>query len=94
MSWIDLGEVFDVVKRNQGEAEAVQTVRDLRPSLSLDVPSEDRVLQAARIKADHPLSYADAFAAATAIAHDATLLTGGPELLVEDSPWRWDDLRG
>jgi len=34
-----------------------------------------------------------AFAAATAIAHDAELWTGDPELLVSDAPWRWRDLR-
>ena len=39
------------------------------------------------------MAYADAFAAATAIAHDATLWTGDPELLVADSAWLWRDLR-
>jgi predicted nucleic acid-binding protein len=93
MSWINLGEVFYVVKRDQGEDEALETVRDLRPKLRLELPSEDRVLDAARIKADYPMSYADAFAAATAAAHDAILLTGDPELLVEDATWQWEDLR-
>jgi predicted nucleic acid-binding protein len=93
MSWINLGEVFYVVKRDQGEDEALETVRDLRPKLRLDLPSEDRVLDAARIKADYPMSYADAFAAATAAAHEAILLTGDPELLVEDATWQWEDLR-
>jgi predicted nucleic acid-binding protein len=36
-------------------------------------------LQAAHIKAHHPISFADAFAAAAAQAHGATLLTGDPE---------------
>ncbi len=71
MSWISLGEVFYVVERDQGEDEALETLRDLRPKLDLDLPSEDRVLDAARIKAAHPMSYADAFAAATAAAHGA-----------------------
>jgi uncharacterized protein len=93
MSWINLGEVFYVVKRDQGEDEARETVRDLRPKLRLDLPSEDRVLDAARITADYPMSYADAFAAATAAAREAILLTGDPELLVEDATWQWEDLR-
>jgi uncharacterized protein len=93
MSWINLGEVFYVVKRDQGEDEARETVRDLRPRLRLDLPSEDRVLDAGRIKADYPMSYADAFAAATAAAREAILLTGDPELLVEDATWQWEDLR-
>ncbi|MBW3576434.1 MAG: PIN domain-containing protein [Actinobacteria bacterium] len=93
MSWINLGEVFYVVKRDQGEEEALETLRDLRPKLDLDLPSEHRVLEAAGLKADHPISYADAFAAATAVAHGATLLTGDPELLVDGAPWQWEDLR-
>ena len=93
MSWINLGEVFYIVRRDQGDSEAHGVVRDLRLSLDLDLPTEPRVLAAATIKADHPMAYADAFAAATATAHEATLLTGDPELLLEGAPWRWEDLR-
>ena len=93
MSWINLGEVFYVVKRDQDEDEALETVRDLRPKLHLDLPSQDRVLDAARVKADHAMSYADAFAAATAVAHRVTLLTGDPELLIDGATWQWEDLR-
>ena len=94
MSWINLGEVHYVITRSQGADEAEQIVRELRPLLHLDLPTEARVLQAARIKADYPLAYADAFAAATAIAHQATLLTGDPELLRDDAAWQHEDLRG
>ncbi|MGH3666445.1 MAG: PIN domain-containing protein [Egibacteraceae bacterium] len=94
MSWINLGEVYYVVRRDQGGREADETLRDLRPRLLLDLPSEQRVVQAARLKADHRFAYADAFAAATAIAHDAMLLTGDPELVLDDVPWRVEDLRG
>lgn len=93
MSWINLGEVFYIIRRDQDEAEALEIVRDLRLRLDLDLPSESRILSAAAIKADHPMAYADAFAAATAAAHDATLLTGDPELLLPGAPWRWEDLR-
>ena len=58
-----------------------------------DLPDDERIIDAARIKAEHPMAYADAFAAATAMAHDATLWTGDPELLVHDATWRWRDLR-
>lgn len=93
MSWINLGEVFSILRHDHGEAEARQVVRDLRLRLELDLPSENRILSAAAIKADHAMAYADAFAAATAAAHDATLLTGDPELLLVGAPWRWEDLR-
>jgi uncharacterized protein len=93
MSWINAGEVFYVVCRDQGEDEARQVIRDLAASADLELPTERRVLEAARLKADHRMSYADAFAAATAVARGATLLTGDPELITGDAPWRYQDLR-
>lgn len=93
MSWINLGEVYYVVRRAQSKDEALSVVRDLRERVDLDLPSEQRVLEAAALKADHRIAYADAFAAATAIAHTATLLTGDPELLADHAPWRFEDLR-
>lgn len=94
MSWINLGEVFYVVRRLHGHEEAESVVRDLRPRLDLDLPDAARVLEAAAIKADHTMAYADAFAAATALAHEAPLLTGDPELLLPSAPWAHEDLRG
>jgi predicted nucleic acid-binding protein len=93
VSWINLGEVFCVIRRAAGEEAAATTLRDLRDVVAAELPNEPRVIAAARIKADHPMAYADAFAAATAAAHDATLWTGDPELLVPGSPWQWRDLR-
>lgn len=93
MSWINLGEVHYVLRRVHGDEDATETVRDLRDVVDARLPDELLVLDAARIKADHPLAYADAFAAALAMTHDATLWTGDPELLVIGAPWRWRDLR-
>jgi len=39
------------------------------------------------------MALGDAFAAATAIAVNAPLLTGDPELIGRDGPWRVEDLR-
>ncbi len=39
------------------------------------------------------MALGDAFAAATAVAHDAPLLTGDPELLDRNGPWQAEDLR-
>jgi predicted nucleic acid-binding protein len=93
VSWINLGEVFYVVRRVTSEADAMSAIRDLKASVQTELPSEERVLDAARIKAAFPLAYADAFAAATAVAHEAELWTGDPELLLADATWRWRDLR-
>lgn len=93
VSWINLGEVFYVVRRLHGEDAASQTIRDLRDVTNAELPAETRVIEAARIKVEHTLAYADAFAAATAIAHSAVLWTGDPELLVDGAGWQWEDLR-
>ncbi len=93
MSWINLGEVHYVLRRAHGEDDAIETVRDLRDLIDARLPDERLVLDAARLKADHPMAYADAFGAALAVAEDATLWTGDPELLAYGSPWRWQDLR-
>jgi predicted nucleic acid-binding protein len=93
MSWINLGEVHYVIRRSSGEDNALETVRDLRDVIDVRLPDERMVLDAARLKADHPIASADAFGAALAISESATLWTGDPELLVERSPWIWRDLR-
>jgi len=93
MSWVNLGEVAYIVQRRFGQQEAHEVVHDLRASVRVLLPDEPVFPQAAQIKATYSMSYADAFAAATAIQCDGELLTGDPELLVPGSPWRWVDLR-
>ncbi len=93
MSWINLGEVHDVLRRAHGEDAGIETIRDLRDVVEPRLPTEAVVLEAARIKADHTMAFADAFGAALAVAEQAELWTGHPELLVDGSPWRWRDLR-
>ena len=93
MSWINLGEVFYILWRVSGDDAARDTVNDIRARVLLDDATSERVLAAARIKAEFPMALGDAFAAATAVAHDAALLTGAPELLGRNGPWRAEDLR-
>lgn len=93
MSWINLGEVHYVLRRAHGESAAIEAIRDLRDVVDARLPNVHLVLDAARIKADHPMAYADAFGAALAVAEDAELWTGDPELLIDTALWRWRDLR-
>jgi len=93
MSWLNVGEVAYQLERRHGAAEAALVVRRLRAAVALDDVSAERVLAAARIKAEHPIAFADCFAAATAAAHDATLFTGDPELSEHDVGCRTRDLR-
>jgi predicted nucleic acid-binding protein len=93
MSWVNLGEVAYQVERRHGADEAAHVVRRLRAAAALDDVTAERVLAAAHIKALHPIAFADCFAAASAAARDATLLTGDPELLERDVGCRVLDLR-
>lgn len=93
MSWINVGEVFYVVERREGRAAAVEVVDFLRARVALDLPTPERVLEAAALKAGYAMSYADAFAVATALAYDAVLLTGDPHIVEGDQAWPVEDLR-
>ena len=77
---INLGEILYTVERRRGLA-AAQRVQALLESLPLEEVEATRelVLDAAHLKALHPISYADAFAAALALRENATILTGDPE---------------
>ena len=88
-----LTSLFTALRRLHEHEAAESLMRDLRPQLELDLPDATRVVEAATIKADHAMAYADAFAAATALAHRATLLTGDPEPLLPSAPWDQEDLR-
>jgi len=93
MSWINLGEVFYLVARRQGQRAANEVIRSLRPQLNLDLPTKQRIMEAAQIKARYPVAYADAFAVATAVARSATLLTGDDEILSAENSWPTEDIR-
>ncbi len=93
MSWLNVGEVAYQIERRHDAGEAALVVRRLRAAVALDEVTPERVLAAARIKAAHPIAFADCFAAATAAARRAILLTGDPELLERDVGCRTRDLR-
>jgi predicted nucleic acid-binding protein len=93
MSWINAGEVAYFAERREGRDGAAEIVEFLRRRLALDLPTEERVLAAASLKASHAISYADCFALATAIAFEAVLLTGDPDVLAGDPSWPVESLR-
>lgn len=77
---INVGEVYYIVAKHRSEDAAEQVLLHLdRLPLELVSNTFDEVLEAARLKARFPLSFADAFALATAIRFDTRLVTGDPE---------------
>ncbi len=80
MNEINIGEVYYIVAKNQSADKAEEFLRRLETlPIQLAANSFSDILEAARLKARFPISYADAFAAATAIKLNATLVTGDPE---------------
>lgn len=77
---INVGEVYYIVAKHRSEDAAEQVLLHLdRLPLELVSNDFDAVMEAARMKARFPLSYADAFALATAVRFRARLVTGDPE---------------
>ena len=93
MSWLNVGEVAYQLERRHGADDAALVVGRLRASVAADDVTPERVLAAACIKASHPIAFADCFAVATAVARDAALFTGDPEILERDLGCMVRDLR-
>jgi predicted nucleic acid-binding protein len=76
MSAVNYGEVYGKILREYGPERALTAVNAVHP-LPLEVLEATplRAIKAADIKAKHKLYYVDAFAAALAIEHKATLVT-------------------
>ena len=79
-SLINLGEILYIIERRGGIAKAQDALALIR-QLPIEVPlvDEQTVFAAAHIKANHAISYADAFVVATAIQENATVVTADPE---------------
>ena len=77
---INWGEFYYVLKRRVGRRKAEEALL-LLAQLPVEVEPVDQglVKEAAEIKADYPVSYADAFCIATALRSDAYVMTSDPE---------------
>ena len=75
---INFGEVFYRFSRLKGIEEAKRVEKGLRvlPINIISPVGEELVMRAAHIKAQYPISYADAFAAALTEKEKAILVTG------------------
>ena len=78
---IHLGEVYYITRREQGQDLADLAYARIKafPLQYIDTIDDEMLRTAARLKANYPISYADAFAAALAVIHGSSLLTGDPE---------------
>ena len=80
MNQINLGEVYYQTIRVVGLDEARKFLENFsRLPISIIPPDSELIRKASEIKAEYSISYADCFAAATALRHEAAILTGDPE---------------
>ena len=80
MNEINIGEVYYITAKDRSFELAEDFLNRLETlSIQPVANSFAGVIEAARLKARFPISYADAFAAATAIRMDAVIVTGDPE---------------
>lgn len=82
MSVVNLGEVYYIIVRKQGERAAEDVVRGVteEEGLTLAEVTWPRAKEAARIKAGGGLSYADAFVLGLGRELGAPVVTGDPEI--------------
>jgi predicted nucleic acid-binding protein len=80
MNIVNIGEVFYLSVKARDFAYGQRVLGNLRSRITTVSASDELVLRAANLKAHHAISYADAFAAATAMDYNSPLVTGDTEL--------------
>jgi predicted nucleic acid-binding protein len=91
ISAINVGEVYYYLWKYQDQqlAESWRRASVTLP-ITIEVPTTAEIWDAARLKGQYPISYADAFAAALAQKHRCPLITGDPEFrTVHDLQLEW-----
>jgi len=81
MNEINVGEIYYILFRKRGPEKAdyfIETILASLPILTVSNGFAD-VINAAKIKAEHPLSFADCFAVDTARKYNAVIMTGDTE---------------
>lgn len=92
LSVVNLGEVYYITKRERGAEKANETIFIIE-QLPVSIIDADKAvsIQAAKLKANHSIAYADCFAAALGILNSARVITGDPEFrkLEKDISLEW-----
>jgi ribonuclease VapC len=81
MNEINVGESYCIIARERGLAQADEFIEGILPSLPIILVANSlpEVIEAARVKAEYPLAYADCLVVATACREKAPVMTGDPE---------------
>ncbi len=82
MNIVNVGKVFYICVKARNMAYGRRVLETLHPRITTISAHDELVMLAATLKARYAISYADGFAAATALLQNAPLVTGDPELRV------------
>jgi len=93
ISLVNVCEVLYILSRKHGDKAIQQVLPALRQNLAFIEVDEELTLSASRIKATHKMALGDAFCVATALANNAKILTGDPEIINAKGNWKVQDLR-
>jgi len=77
---VNLGEIFYLCVKARNMVYGRRVLQALHPRVQTISAPDELVMQAATLKARYAISYADGFAAATALLQDTPLVTGDPEM--------------
>jgi len=82
MSYLSLGEIYYILLRRRGEAAAEEVVESIifEDRINLVEANWGRIRQAAALKANGGLSYADAFMIALGLEKEAVIVNNDPEI--------------
>ena len=78
MSVINMGEVLYILLKHLGDQRALPYIQALQHAVTMIDADSNRTIEAARLKHQYKLGYADSFAAALALASKATLVSADP----------------
>jgi ribonuclease VapC len=77
---MNLGEIIYATKRDFGDQKKLEVLANIeRLNLTVLPVPNSLIFQAAEYKAEYSISYADCFVLASALEHEATIVTGDPE---------------
>jgi predicted nucleic acid-binding protein len=89
MSVINMGEVFYILLKHIGEQTALQYVQVLQHAVTMIDANANRTIEAATLKHQYKLGYADSFAAALALESKATLVSADPAFEKVGKALKW-----
>ena len=89
MSVINLGEVLYVLLKRVDEERALHYVQALQHAVTMIDADARRTIQAATLKHQYKLGYADSFAAALALESRATLVSADPAFEKVGKSLKW-----